>query len=183
MAEHRIIIAGFGGQGVLMLGKLLAYAGMKEGLNVTWLPSYGPEMRGGTANCHAIISDGLIGAPIVTEATCVIAMSLPSLDKFESFALPGGWVLVNSSLVPRSPRRTDVQVLSIPVNDIAHEQGSPKVANVVMLGAYLALSHAVPKESVVAAIEDVLGPTKRHLLAINLNALEAGIAFAAKVPV
>jgi 2-oxoglutarate ferredoxin oxidoreductase subunit gamma len=183
MAEQRIIIAGFGGQGVLMLGKLLAYAGMNEGKNVTWLPSYGPEMRGGTANCNVIISDELIGAPIVSEATCVIAMNLPSLDRFESFAQPGGWLLVNSSLIPRLPVRTDVQILTIPVNELAQQQGSPKVANVVMLGAYLTLSQAVQKASVIAAIEDVLGPSKRHLLGINLNALEAGIAFATKVPV
>lgn len=182
MAEHRIIIAGFGGQGVLMLGKLLAYAGMKEGKNVTWLPSYGPEMRGGTANCNVIISDDLIGAPIVTEATCVIVMNLPSLDRFEPFAQPGGWLLVNSSLIPRAPTRTDVQVLTIPVNDLAQQQGSPRVANVVMLGAYLALAQAVEKASIVAAIEDVLGTGKRHLLGINLNALEAGMAFATKVP-
>jgi len=183
MAEQRIIIAGFGGQGVLMLGKLLAYAGLKEGKNVTWLPAYGPEMRVGTAYCNVIISDELIGAPIVNEATCVIAMNLPSLDRFESFALPGGWLLVNSSLIPRSPVRTDVHTLSIPVNELAQQQGSPKVANVVMLGAYLALSQAVQRASVVAAIEDVLGPGKRHLLGINLNALEAGMAFVAKVPV
>jgi 2-oxoglutarate ferredoxin oxidoreductase subunit gamma len=183
MVEQRIIIAGFGGQGVLMLGKLLAYAGMSEGKNVTWLPAYGPEMRGGTANCNVIISDELIGAPIVSEATCVIAMNLPSLDRFESSAQPGGWLLVNSSLIPRSPVRTDVQILAIPVNELAQQQGSPKVANVVMLGAYLALSRAVQKASVIAAIEDVLGPGKRHLLGINLNALEAGIAFATKVPV
>ena len=183
MAEHRIVIAGFGGQGVLMLGKLLAYAGMKEGKNVTWLPSYGPEMRGGTANCNVIIADDLIGAPIVTEATATIVMNLPSLDRFEASVEPGGWLLVNTSLIPRAPVRADVHVLSIPVNDLAQQQGSPRVANVVMLGAYLALSHAVEKASVVAAIEDVLGTTKRHLLPINLNALEAGLAFAAQMPV
>jgi 2-oxoglutarate ferredoxin oxidoreductase subunit gamma len=182
MAEERIIIAGFGGQGILMLGKLLAYAGMTEGKQVSWLPAYGPEMRGGTANCNVIISDDMIGAPVVTEATCVIAMNLPSLDRFESFVQPGGWLLVNSSLTPRAPARTDVQILTIPVNELAQQQGSPKVANVVMLGAYLALSQAVKKASVVAAIEDVLGPGKQHLLGINLNALEAGMAFATKMP-
>jgi 2-oxoglutarate ferredoxin oxidoreductase subunit gamma len=183
MAEERIVIAGFGGQGILMLGKLLAYAGMTEGKQVTWLPAYGPEMRGGTANCNVIISDDMIGAPVVTEATCVIAMNLPSLDRFESFVQPGGWLLVNSSLIPRAPARTDVQVLTIPVNELAHQQGSPRVANVVMLGAYLALSQAVEKASVVAAIENVLGPGKQHLLGINLNALEAGMVFATKVQV
>ncbi|HUL52423.1 MAG TPA: 2-oxoacid:acceptor oxidoreductase family protein [Opitutaceae bacterium] len=183
MAEHRIIAAGFGGQGILMIGRLLAYAGMMEGKNVSWLPSYGPEMRGGTANCNVIISDDIIGAPIISEATCVIAMNLPSLDRFESFAQPGGWVLVNSSLVPRPPTRSDVQALAIPVNELAHQQGSPRVANVVMLGAYLALAEPVRKDAVIAAIQDVLGPTKQHLLRINLNALDAGLAFATKVQV
>jgi 2-oxoglutarate ferredoxin oxidoreductase subunit gamma len=183
MEEQRIIAAGFGGQGILMIGKLLAYAGMMEGKNVTWLPSYGPEMRGGTANCNVIISDDVIGAPIVSEATCVIAMNLPSLDRFESFVQPGGWLLSNRSLIPRASTRHDVQVLAIPVNDLAQQQGSPRVANVVMIGAYLALVPAVRKESVIAAIQDVLGPTKQHLLRINLNALDAGMAFATKVQV
>ena len=183
MAEERIIIAGFGGQGILMIGKLLAQAGMMEGKQVTWLPSYGPEMRGGTANCNVIISDELIGAPIVTEATGVIAMNLPSLDRFESSVQPGGWLLLNSSLIPRAPTRRDLRILSIPVNEIAQQQGSQRVANVVMLGACLALSRPVQKASIVAAIEDVLGHGKQHLLAINLNALEAGLAFAAPVPV
>ena len=183
MAEERIIIAGFGGQGVLMLGKLLAEAGMREGKQVTWLPSYGPEMRGGTANCNVIISDALIGAPIVTEATCVIAMNLPSLDRFASFVQPGGWLLLNSSLLPRVPVRSDLRILPIPVNEIAQRQGSTRVANVVMLGACLALTRTVQKASIIAAIEDVLGPGKQHLLAINLNALEAGLAFASHVPV
>ena len=183
MSEERIIVAGFGGQGVLMIGKLLAHAGMMEGKQVTWLPSYGPEMRGGTANCNVILSESLIGAPIVTEATCVIAMNLPSLDRFESFVQPGGWLLLNRSLIPRAPGRSDVRVLAVPTSEIARQQGSLRVANVVMLGALLALSRPVSKASIVAAIEDVLGPGKQHLLAINLNALEAGIAFAAPVPV
>jgi 2-oxoglutarate ferredoxin oxidoreductase subunit gamma len=183
MAEERIIIAGFGGQGILMIGKLLAHAGMMEGKQVTWLPSYGPEMRGGTAHCHVIISEAIIGAPIVTEATGVIAMNLPSLDHFESSVQPGGWLLLNSSLIPRAPARRDLRILPIPVNEIAQQQGSTRVANVVMLGACLALSQPVQKASIVAAIEEVLGPGKQHLLAINLNALEAGIAFASTVPV
>ncbi len=183
MTEERIIIAGFGGQGILMLGKLLAEAGMADGKQVTWLPSYGPEMRGGTANCNVILSEDPIGAPIVTEATCVIAMNLPSLDRFESFVQPGGWLLLNRSLIPQDPGRRDVRVLAVPANALAQEQGSPRVANVVMLGAFLALTQAVRKASVAAAIRDVLGPAKQHLLGINLNALEAGMAFAATVPV
>lgn len=180
--EHRIIIAGFGGQGILMIGKLLAQAGMQEGRQVSWLPSYGPEMRGGTANCNVIISDEMIGAPIVTEATCVFAMNLPSLDRFESFLEPGGLLLINRSLVPRHAARPDLQVLECPANEIAAQQGSPKVANVVMLGAFLALSGAVRRESVAAAIDEVLGKAKRHLLAINLNALEAGMHFPTTIP-
>jgi len=183
MTEDRIIVAGFGGQGVLMTGKLLAHAGMMEGKQVTWLPSYGPEMRGGTANCHVILSESIIGSPIVTEATCVLAMNLPSLDRFESAVQPGGWLVLNRSLIPRAPARSDVRVLAIPAGDIARQQGSPRVANVVMLGAFLGLSQPVLQASIIAAIEDVLGPAKQHLLAINLNALEAGFAFATQAPV
>jgi 2-oxoglutarate ferredoxin oxidoreductase subunit gamma len=179
MAEERIIISGFGGQGVLMIGKLLAQAGMMEGKQVTWLPSYGPEMRGGTANCSVILSDAVIGAPVVSEATCLIAMNLPSLDKFESAVQPGGRLLYNTSLIPRNTTRTDLQVLAIPVNEIASQQGSPKVANVVMLGAYISLAKTVQPASVMAAIQEVLG-NKQHLLSINMNALNEGIRFASK---
>jgi len=179
MTEERIIISGFGGQGVLMIGKLLAQAGMTEGKHVTWLPSYGPEMRGGTANCNVILSDEIIGAPIVSEATCLIAMNLPSLDKFEYSVQPGGCILLNSSLIPRSTVRSDLQVLAIPVNEMASRRGSPKVANVVMLGAWIALSKTVQPASVIAAIREVLG-SKQHLLTINLNALHDGMEFASK---
>ena len=178
MIDERIIVAGFGGQGVMMIGKLLAHSGMMEHLHVSWLPSYGPEMRGGTANCNVILSEDIIGAPVVTEASCVIAMNLPSLDKFEPVVKAGGRLMINSSLVDRASTRSDVNVLEIPVNDIANKQGSMKVANVVMLGAYIALSHVVKKETILAAIEEVLGKTKRHLLDINVNALEEGIKFA-----
>ncbi|GAK59938.1 pyruvate/ketoisovalerate oxidoreductase, gamma subunit [Candidatus Vecturithrix granuli] len=178
MIDERIIVAGFGGQGVMMIGKLLAHSGMMENLNVSWLPSYGPEMRGGTANCNVILSESIIGAPVVTEATCVIAMNLPSLDKFEPSTKVGGRLLINSSLINRTSKRSDVQVLEIPVNAIANAQGSLKVANVVMLGAYIALSQVVKKETVLEAIEDVLGKSKRHLLDINVKALEEGMKFA-----
>lgn len=180
MKDERIIVAGFGGQGVMMIGKLLAHAGMIEDRNVSWLPSYGPEMRGGTANCHVIISDEMIGAPIVTEATCVMAMNLPSLEKFEARVKPGGWLLINSSLIPAHPTRQDARALEIPVNDIANAQGSLKVANVVMLGAYLALSGVVKEETILGVIEEMLGKTKRHLLDINVKALHEGMAFAAQ---
>jgi 2-oxoglutarate ferredoxin oxidoreductase subunit gamma len=176
MDEQRIIISGFGGQGVLMIGKLLATAGMEEGLNVSWLPSYGPEMRGGTANCHVILSHEIIGAPIVTEATALFAMNLPSLDKFESVLVSGGLLLSNTSLIPRSPLRRDLRILPLAANDIATAHGSLKVANVVMLGAFLAATGALRQESIIAAIKEALGESKQHLLDINLKALQAGIA-------
>lgn len=127
MIDERIIVAGFGGQGVMMIGKLLAHSGMMENLNVSWLPSYGPEMRGGTANCNVILSENIIGAPVVTEATCVIAMNLPSLDKFEPVVKTGGRLMINSSLIDRTSKRTDVNVLEIPVNDIANKIGRAHV--------------------------------------------------------
>jgi len=178
MIDERIIVAGFGGQGVMMIGKLLAHSGMMENRNVSWLPSYGPEMRGGTANCNVIISENIIGAPVVTKASCVIAMNLPSLDKFEKDVNAGGRLLMNSSLIDRKSTRDDVNVLEIPVNDIANRQGSLKVANVVMLGAYIALSHVVKEETIFEAIKEVLGKSKRHLLDINIKALNEGMKFA-----
>jgi 2-oxoglutarate ferredoxin oxidoreductase subunit gamma len=168
MNEQRIIVSGFGGQGVLMIGKLLASAGMAENKRVTWLPSYGPEMRGGTANCHVIVSDELIGAPVITEATCVIAMNLPSLDIFE----------FTRSMIPRDGLRHDITTLSIPANDLACEEGSLKVANVVMLGAYLAWAHALGTDSVITVLRELLGDTKQQLLDINLRALDRGLHFA-----
>ena len=175
--NEQVIIAGFGGQGVMMMGKLLAHAGMIEHRHVSWLPSYGPEMRGGTANCHVIVSEHQIGSPVIAESTGVIAMNLPSLDKFEPVVKPGGRLLINSSLITRTATRTDVTILEIPVNDMANQQGSLRVANMVMLGAYIALSRVVKKETIIEALKEVLGETKQHLLDINLRALEQGIAF------
>jgi 2-oxoglutarate ferredoxin oxidoreductase subunit gamma len=175
MSEHRIIISGFGGQGVLLLGKLIATAGMQEGKNVSWLPSYGPEMRGGTANCHVIVSDSLIGAPVITEATAVLAMNLPSVEKFEPLLVPGGLLVVNSSMSPHGATRPDVEDLCLPANEIAAIQGSLKVANIVMLGAFLSRATPIGTETLIASLRDMLGSGKQHLLEINLKALEAGL--------
>jgi len=172
--EERLIIAGFGGQGVMSMGQLLTYSGMVENKNVSWLPSYGPEMRGGTANCNVIISDGLIGSPIVTEATTAIIMNKPSLDKFEKDVEKGGNILVNSSLIDRKVNRTDVNAYYVPANDIANELGNSKIANMVMLGAYLELTKAVKTESIVEAFKKVFGESKSHLIPINQEALEKG---------
>lgn len=180
--EERIIIAGFGGQGVMSMGQLLTYSGMIENKNVSWLPSYGPEMRGGTANCNVIVSDGLIGSPIVTEATTAIVMNKPSLDKFEKDVVNGGNLLINSSLIDKKASRTDVNVYYIPANDIANELGNSKIANMVMLGAYLELTKVVKTESVVEAFKKVFGESKSHLIPINKEALVKGAeAIKAKV--
>ncbi len=171
---NEVIMAGFGGQGVLLMGQLLAYAGMVEGKNVSWLPSYGPEMRGGTANCSVIVSDEPVGSPVVTEADAVIVMNKPSLDKFESALKPGGTLFINSSLIDRKPSRKDIDVHYIPVNEIAAEVGNARVANIVMLGAYVASSGIVSKKSVIDAVEYVLGKSKAHLIPINEKAFDEG---------
>jgi 2-oxoglutarate ferredoxin oxidoreductase subunit gamma len=174
MANHQIIMAGFGGQGVMSMGQLLTYAGMIEGKHVSWLPSYGPEMRGGTANCNVIISDRPVASPIVTEATAVIAMNRPSLDKFEPALIKDGILLINSSLIDRGAEREDIMAFEIPANEIADELGNSKVANMVMIGAYLEVSKALKRDSVIEALKKVFGTSKAHLLPINEKALEKG---------
>ncbi|EAX46573.1 pyruvate/ketoisovalerate oxidoreductase, gamma subunit [Thermosinus carboxydivorans Nor1] len=170
---HEIIMAGFGGQGVMLMGQLVTYAGMIEGKQVSWIPSYGPEMRGGTANCSVIVSDEAIGAPIVTEPTAVVAMNLPSLDKFESALLPGGVLIINSSLIERSSKRDDITVYRVPANDIAAELGNSKVANMVVLGALIAATGAVATTSVLKAFQKMFAK-KPELLAINEQAIHRG---------
>ena len=170
---HEIIIAGFGRQGVLSMGQLLVRAGLNEGKEVSWLPSYGPEMRGGAANCSVIISDEPVVAPIVTDATCLMAMNRPSLEKFVGNVIPGGLVLVNSSLIDIKVERTDVTVYYIPCNDLATELGNSKVAGNIMLGAFLAATKAVQPEHVEASLEYVF-KKKQHLIELNKKAIEAG---------
>jgi len=172
--QERIIMAGFGGQGVMSMRQLLTYAGMIENKNVSWLPSYGPEMRGGTANCNVMVSDELIGSPIVTEATAAIVMNRPSLDKFEKDVIKGGNLLINSSLIDRKSERDDVNVYYIPANEIAVELGNAKAANMVMLGAYLELSNAVEVNSIIEAFKKVFGESKANLIPLNQKALERG---------
>ncbi|HHU63067.1 MAG TPA: 2-oxoacid:ferredoxin oxidoreductase subunit gamma [Clostridiales bacterium] len=172
--NEQIIIAGFGGQGIMLMGQLLAYAGMLEGKYVSWLPSYGPEMRGGTANCNVIISDSPVGSPIVTEATTVIAMNRPSLDKFENSLKKDGLLLINSSLVDRQAERKDVRSYYIDANDIANQLGNLKVANMVMLGALVELTGIASIKTVLESLKKVLGPSKQHLIPLNEQALERG---------
>ncbi|KXG75074.1 2-oxoacid:acceptor oxidoreductase family protein [Thermotalea metallivorans] len=176
MATQQVICAGFGGQGVMSMGQLLTYAGMLEGKNVSWLPSYGPEMRGGTANCSVIVSDSPVGSPIVTDATAAIVMNLPSLLKFEKDLVKDGILLINSSLIDKKASRNDIRAYYVPANEIANEIGNSKVANMVMLGAFIELTKTVEVDSVIAALKKVFGPSKEHLIPMNQEALERGAA-------
>jgi 2-oxoglutarate ferredoxin oxidoreductase subunit gamma len=173
---QEIIMAGFGGQGMLLVGQLLTYAGMLEGKQVSWIPSYGPEMRGGTANCSVIVSSEPIGAPIVSEPTAVVAMNLPSLDKFEATLQPGGVLIINSSLISIDARRSDVTVYKVPANDIANELGNAKVANMVVLGALIAATDVVATESAVTAFQKKFA-SKPKMFAVNEQAIQRGFEY------
>ncbi len=175
MLDEKIICAGFGGQGVMTMGSLLAYAGMLENLYVSWVPSYGPEMRGGTANCNVMVSEHMIGSPIITDdATALLVMNLPSLIKFEKDLVPEGNLIINSSLIEKKPERDDIKAFFVPANDIALEIGNSKIANMVMLGSYIELTNAVKLESLIDSLKKVFGPTKAHLLPMNEDALKQG---------
>jgi len=170
-----IVLAGFGGQGVLLIGKLLAYAGMRAGREVTWMPAYGPEMRGGTCNCTVVLSDRPIGSPISKSPHGLIALNLPSLDKFEDALRPGGILVINTSLITRAPRRADVAAIGVPANKIAMECGNGKAANMVALGAYLGASGAAELEAVQAIVAESFA-AKPALIAVNHQALSRGFA-------
>lgn len=177
MAQIDIIISGFGGQGIQAAGKLLAYSGLLENKFVSFLPSYGPEMRGGTSNCHVIISDEPVGSPILNSATVVMAMNRPSLDKFESYLVPGGILLVDSSLVNRSPVRKDVKVFEIPATQIASDMGNLAYANIIMLGKMLAETGAVSTEYFEKGLKKVLPEKKHYLIPEEMKALELGMKY------
>jgi len=160
----------------MLAGKLLAQAGVDYGLEVTWLPSYGPEMRGGTANCTVLLSDEPIGSPVVDNPTALVAMNLPSLDRFEKTVAAEGIIVVNSSLINRPIERKDVQVLSVPANNIAVSLGYPQVANVVVLGAVVKAMGIIPFELIKTAIARMIGHNiySAKLIAVNEQALSAG---------
>ncbi len=173
--ENKVICAGFGGQGVMSMGQLLAYAGMIEDKHVSWLPSYGPEMRGGTANCGVTVSDEEIGSPIITnDADIAIVMNLPSLIKFEKDVKPGGKIFINSSLIEKKVERTDIEVYYIDANKIAADIGNIKAANLVMLGAVLKSTPIVDIESILEAFKKVFGPSKERFIPQNREALVKG---------
>lgn len=172
--RERIILAGFGGQGVVLMGKLLAYAALLEGRNVTCLPSYGPQMRGGTANCMVTISTSRIGSPYITEPTSLIAMNFPSLTFFESQVEPGGCILVNSSLVPREPSRKDLLVGGVAATRIAEELGDDRIANMVALGAFVKLKPVVTADSLTQALPKALSSRKKQMLSLDQEAIRRG---------
>jgi 2-oxoglutarate ferredoxin oxidoreductase subunit gamma len=171
--QNEVIMAGFGGQGVLLIGKMLAYAGMHEGKEVSWLPSYGPEMRGGTANCTVVISDKPVGSPVIRSPRAVVAMNLPSLEKFEPDIRPGGLLLINTSLIDRGSDREDLEVLEVPANEIATELGNPRGANMVALGAYLGATGAVALEHIEEVIRETFS-AKPGVVEVNIEALHKG---------
>ena len=173
--NKEMIFAGFGGQGVMLMGQILAYAGMLEGQQVSWFPAYGPEMRGGTANCSIIIGDEPVGTPIVTEPSVVVAMNLPSLDKFEPMLHVDGTLLINSSLIDRKPHRTDIKTYYVPCNDIAQELGNLKVANMVMVGAIIAASGVVDIDSVISVLAKKIFKNKPQVMPINEQAIRRGL--------
>jgi 2-oxoglutarate ferredoxin oxidoreductase subunit gamma len=179
MTQTEIVIAGFGGQGVLFAGQLLAYAGMDNGKHVTWIPSYGPEMRGGTANCTVIIADEEIGSPLVRNPRAAIALNLPSLDKYEPLLVPDGTLVYNSSLIDRIVNRPDLELIPVPATEIAEELEDKRLANVVMLGALATRLPDLELEMLEDALNNHLPARHKRLLPANIEALRAGARTAA----
>ena len=174
MKTTQILIAGFGGQGVLFAGKFLAYKGLVQDQQVSWLPSYGPEMRGGTANCSIILSDTPVGSPIITEPDVLVAMNLPSLQKFVDAVVPGGKIFVDSTLIGAKVERTDVEVFYIPATQLAKDAGFATLANMVLMGKVMKETGAVSFENNKATFEAFIPAKKANLIEINCQALQTG---------
>lgn len=175
--QEEIIISGFGGQGVLFAGQLLAHAGLEEGRHVTWIPSYGPEMRGGTAHCTVIVSDDEIGSPLVRRPSAALVLNPPSMDKYAPLVRPGGLLILDSTLIEQRSGRDDIREIAIPAKDIADELGLPQIANVVMLGALLEATGVVQLETMERVLEEHLSARHRDTLDANKLALRRGAAF------
>ena len=177
MKTTQILIAGFGGQGILFAGKFLAYKGLLEELQVSWLPSYGPEMRGGTANCNVIVSEQSVGSPIITAPDVLIAMNLPSLLKYVDTVVPGGQIYVDSSLIAQKVERTDVEVFYIPATQMAKEQQIPTLANMIMMGHVLQNHPELSFDGTETVVNKLVPPTKAALVELNMKALLLGKAY------
>ncbi len=180
--ESSIIVSGFGGQGALFAGQLLAYAAMDSGLHVTWIPSYGPEMRGGTAHCTVILSDDPIGTPLVERPDIALVLNGPSFEKYAAQVLPGGLLVINSSIVEQKCSRTEIDIVYIPANDIAEEMGSGKMMNMAMVGAMLASRPILDLAVLEQALRDHLPDSKAHLLENNLRVLQRGFQVGDIIP-
>ncbi len=174
MADFEIVIAGFGGQGLLFSGKVLAYAGLLEGRELSWLPSYGPEMRGGTANCNVILSDTPVGSPIVDHPNVLMVMNAPSLDKYEADVAPGGKIFVDSTLVTRKVARDDVEAFYIPATQMAADMGMNGLANMILLGAVIAKTGCISEAGLPDALHKVIPARKADLFDANMTLLKAG---------
>ncbi len=177
MPQYEVMFAGFGGQGIMTAGQLLAYAGIEEGKQVAWIPSYGPEMRGGTAYCTVVVSESRIGSPIVTNPTSICVFNRPSFDKFEPRVKAGGLFLVNNSLINVTSKRNDITQLLVPANDMAIKAGNVKAANIAVLGAFIGASGVVKYDTVKAVLREKLGK-KASVLGVNLKVLEEGLELA-----
>ncbi len=175
--QEEIVFAGFGGQGVMFAGQLLAYAAMDAGYHVTWIPSYGPEMRGGTANCFVVISPNEIGSPAVRNPRAGLVFNIPSFDKFEPLVAPAGTLVVNSALVTQSSHRDDIHTVYIPATEIASDLGHLQLTNMVMMGALLTIRPLLPLEAIQAALAAHIPARRRDMLPMNFGALEQGAAY------
>jgi 2-oxoglutarate ferredoxin oxidoreductase subunit gamma len=172
--SQEIIFAGFGGQGVLSMGQIIAYGAMIEDKEVSWMPSYGPEMRGGTANCTVIVSDRRISSPIITKFDTAIVLNQPSLDKFENSLKPGGLLLYEESTIISPPTRKDIEIVKLPANELAQQLNKKQVANMIMVGAYLQKRPIVKLENIIIALKKALPERHHHLLPVNEQALLVG---------
>ncbi|MCQ2450515.1 MAG: 2-oxoacid:acceptor oxidoreductase family protein [Clostridia bacterium] len=173
----QFLFSGFGGQGILFAGKFMSYKGMTDGKNVSWLPSYGPEMRGGTASCSVVVRDKPIGSPIVAFPDTLIAMNLPSLDKFEDSVQEGGTIFIDSTLVERKVKRDDVNVYYIPATKLANDNGMPTLANMIIVGKILKVRNEFNEESIKAALGKVVSAKHADLFDVNLKALQIGASY------
>lgn len=176
--QEQFLFSGFGGQGVMFVGQLLAYAAMDEGFEVTWIPSYGPEMRGGTAHCTTIISDKIIGSPVVRNPRTAVVFNIPSFEKYEAVIAAGGLLVRNASLIPQAATRTDITELAIPATEAADTLGNLKIANLVLLGAVLTARPVMPLDALRRALEHHIPAHRRNLLAMNYAALDKGAELA-----
>ena len=174
MSEHEIVIAGFGGQGLLFTGKVLAYAGLLEKRELSWLPSYGPEMRGGTANCNVILSDDPVGSPIVDHPNVLVVMNAPSLDKYEKSVVPGGKIFLDSTLITRKVERDDVDVFYIPATQMAADMGISGLANMILLGAVIRETACIKEDTLPDALHHVIPARKAEMFDFNMQAIQAG---------